>query len=322
MKKIFFMAAMAALSSLCMTSCNNDDDMGSTSAPCNSKGTPIKFNVTLDDFSSRAATTKTAWQTNDAVGITAYLGNTSAAGVYTNSQVNTKVTFDGNLWNPARNISLYQAPAYISAYSPYNAEISDPTDISVTNAVDWLYAPLSTAKAITAGTPKVTIKMNHAFAIVKYTLVNDGYTGPGKLTKAEIKSNGYGTAASLNSTTGKLNNITGLDVATVAEYASGKFVANSGDKQSDMFMVVPVVGNEEQITFTLTVDGQKYVSTMKIALNQGMIYEFPLKITDTGIDFNGGGEGGEGGDGDGNGTVIIMPWTTENVNSSNLNAAN
>lgn len=319
--KTFMMAAFAAVTIFTTASCEDDVTNVYVNTGTVPEASALKLSVNLDDYAAtRAVDTKTAWNANDAIGVTIYNGNTSSSGIYTNSVANTRFTFDGSLWNPERTIALYQSSAYVSAYSPYSADVTDPTAIDVDNTVDWLYAPLASATPVNAGSPMAVINMNHAFAVVKYSLVNNGYTGPGKLTSAEITSNTYGTSASLNSTTGKLTEIKGLTTPMSAQYADGKYVANTGDKQSDMFMVVPVVGNEDVITFKLNIDGQIYTTSMKITLNQGMIYEFPLKITDTGLNFNGNGEGGEGGDGEGNGMVIILPWNTHNLADSNLTA--
>ncbi len=110
-------------------------------------------------------------------------------------------------WNLSKTVCISCLKAKIYAYSPFSAIESDLTGTGETaqillnipgnqemrDQVDYLYAsqdkhlPVGGSDIININ-PDVTLRLNHALALVSFVIYKDNYSGAGVLTQFEIKN--------------------------------------------------------------------------------------------------------------------------------------
>ena len=171
---------------------------------------------------------------------------------------------------------LSTAKATIHSYYPYDESVYDVTaiPIEVTSEVqkDWMWGTPATDIDNTNNTAVIT--MNHALAAVKLNIKKENYFGAGKVTSVSFNSNGAGTSAVMNATTGALSNVKGAGYT----FESTKEFTIGNEATAVSFIAVPT-NTAAPLTLDVIVDGkQMKVQTADVTLQAGNIYECNLSM--------------------------------------------
>ena len=183
---------------------------------------------------------------------------------------------DSQVWNTTSDIMLSTAKATIHSYYPYDESVYDVTaiPIEVTSEVqkDWMWGTPATDIDNTNNTAVIT--MNHALAAVKLNIKKENYFGAGKVTSVSFNSNGAGTSAVMNATTGALSNVKGAGYT----FESTKEFTIGNEATAVSFIAVPT-NTAAPLTLDVIVDGRHMkVQTADVTLQAGNIYECNLSM--------------------------------------------
>ena len=160
---------------------------------------------------------------------------------------NNKATLLENGWKVEKNIYLNEKGGTMKSYYPYNAEVTQPTQIPVESATqtDYLY---SRSITVNAENPVVTLQMQHALALVKLVIKKDGYLGEGDVTGVSLQ--GINTEGTLDISTGEI-----LISKTGNESYKGSF------RLTDEPLIIGIIALPQTVTSTtvlLMIDGERY----------------------------------------------------------------
>lgn len=171
---------MAAVAIFAMSACNNETD---EQAPQKGKQ-PVQFQMTMSGSTRTTTGTDasriTEWAEGDSVGIFVYKQGESTNPVATNA----KYVLTGDKWIAAVGSEIYAEEAYdYYAYYPYQADVTDPTQISVSamadqstvNGADYGKSDIlaSQNKSVAAGALSVPLLFKHMFAMVEVKVEGD-----------------------------------------------------------------------------------------------------------------------------------------------------
>ena len=184
---------------------------------------------------------------------------------------------DAQKWNAASDVLLSATVANVNSYYPYDESVTDITSIpiEVTSEVqkDWMWGtPVS---GMDNKNYSATINMNHALAAVKLNIKKENYFGAGKVTSVSFNSNGAGTSAIMNATTGALADIKGAGYT----FESTKEFTIGNEATSVSFIAVPI-GIAAPLIINFEIDGKLMsVQTPDVTLLPGNIYECNLSCS-------------------------------------------
>ena len=168
MKKYFKLFALTLIGAISFTACNNELIDSNGNIPGAEKEIKIIAGINgLSRTESADGSLATTFVTNDEIGIFVYEGDKA---VYSN----VKYVYNGTSWTSENAIKAKSGVQYkYYAYYPYNAEVTDAANVSVTvkadqsggyNKEDFLTAQNTEAAA---GAENITLNFNHAFSLVQ-----------------------------------------------------------------------------------------------------------------------------------------------------------
>lgn len=215
----------------------------------------------------------------------------SSVGLFVTDQ--TGVTYDGvevsnvkytaagegasQSWSAVSDIMLSGTKGTLKGYYPYSESVTDITAIPVeaTSEIqnDWMWAtPIGN---LNYKYYNATVKMNHALAAVRLSVIRKTATDDAEITSITFKSNAAASEAVLNATNGALSSISG----TGAKYTASETFTASDVKKSFDFITVPA-GVSAPIAVELTVNGSKMTAESDpVLLEAGNLYEYTLVIS-------------------------------------------
>ena len=168
------------------------------------------------------------------------------------------------------------------AYYPYDAAVTDYTNLPVKAGTDNDYMYSGVIGQLSNANPSANFTMKHALTGINVFLKKGSYTGPGNVTSVEISSEGFGNYGILNAGTGGLSDIAGKNTS-IQNTINMNLTSGGTD---NFLMVVPDVSvKAKPITIKVTIDGTSYTKTCNMATEykQGYIYKFPLTLNATGL---------------------------------------
>ena len=209
---------------------------------------------------------------------------------------------DSQVWNTTSDIMLSTAKATIHSYYPYDESVYDVTAIPIeaTSEVqkDWMWGTPATDIDNTNNTAVIT--MNHALAAVKLNIKKENYFGAGKVTSVSFNSNGAGTSAVMNATTGALSNVKGAGYT----FKSTKEFTIGNEATAVSFIAVPT-NTAAPLTLDVIVDGKHMkVQTADVTLQAGNIYECNLSMNISVLSIS---------------KLNVTKWTVEQMGDVELN---
>lgn len=249
------------------------------------------------------------FNSGDSIGISVVNKNVSKSTYrWLNKKYISSGTATAQTWSTAGgNIGLQQDTALLSVCHPYHSSL-DPTAVPVdcNTGIDYLYAAYRDWTGygfLNYVHPLVKVTLSHSQAIIILKYINNGYIGgSNRLYGVKISGTSMGMKGILNTTTGKVSDIT--DSWDHEMTSSPKVLPGYGSTEAvaiDTCFVIPTGVQDGQLTFVLNIDGyERSVTTSKV-LQPGYIYEFPLK-------YKGPESPIESGD------TEIEPWNSSNVN--------
>ena len=223
-----------------------------------------------------------------------------------NTVANVKYTAagegDSQNWNTISEIMLSTTKATIQSYYPYDESVTDITSIPIeaTSEVqkDWMWGTPATDIDNTNNTAVIT--MNHALAAVKLNIKKENYFGAGKVTSVSFSSNGAGTSAVMNATTGALSNVKGAGYT----FESTKEFTIGNEATAVSFIAVPT-NTAAPLTLDVIVDGRHMkVQTADVTLQAGNIYECNLSMNISVLSIS---------------KLNVTKWTVEQMGDVELN---
>lgn len=209
---------------------------------------------------------------------------------------------ESQVWNTTSDIMLSTAKATIHSYYPYDESIYDVTAIPIeaTSEVqkDWMWG--TPATNIDNTNNNAVITMNHALAAVRLNIKKENYFGQGKVTSVSFNSNGVGTSALMDATTGTLTNIKKAGYT----FESTKEFTLSNEATAISFITVPT-GTAAPLTVDVIVDGRHMkVQTADVTLQAGNIYECNLSMNIAALSIS---------------KLNVTKWTVEQMGDVELN---
>ena len=232
----------------------------------------------------------------------------SSVGLFVTDQ--TGVTYDGvevsnvkytaagegasQTWSAVSDIMLSGTKGTLKGYYPYSESVTDITAIPVeaTSEIqnDWMWA--TPVENLNYKYYNATVKMNHALAAVRLSVIRKTATDEAEITSITFKSDAAASEAVLNATNGALSSISG----TGAKYTVSETFTASDAKKSFDFITVPA-GVSAPIAVELTVNGSKMTAESDpVLLEAGNLYEYTLVISvNEGLSMN---------------TLSVTEWST------------
>ena len=215
----------------------------------------------------------------------------SSVGLFVTDQ--TGITYDGvevsnvkytaagegasQTWSAVSDIMLSGTKGTLKGYYPYSESVTDITAIPVeaTSEIqnDWMWA--TPVGNLNYKYYNATVKMNHALAAVRLSVIRKTATDEAEITSITFKSDAAAREAVLNATNGALSSISG----TGAKYTASETFTASDVKKSFDFITVPA-GVSAPIAVELTVNGSKMTAESDpVLLEAGNLYEYTLVIS-------------------------------------------
>lgn len=304
MKTFRFFASMAVAA--LFASCTNDEN------PADSIQY-LRVDAEVNEaIQSRAIKTGTTFSNGDKIGVSLYeSGKTTYDG---NTWNNAEYTFDGTEWNPTAAPGLSSTEGSAIAYYPYDSKVTDLTQIAISangytttdSQTDWMYCE-SEATGLKNSNPTADFSMKHAGSIIQINLTKDAtFDATATLSKVSVKSEAFGTAATMNAGGGALSEINNASSPVIS--ASGLGATITATATSISLIVLPdVTAQNKKVYVTATINGADYNAEVSLtSIKQGLRYEFPINLTATGLAV---------------GTVSLSDWqagTTGTSGTTNL----
>lgn len=314
MKKNFvLMAALAA--GVAFTACQNDDEVNS-----NDNQLPVALNLesvglktTVD---SRAGITATAFTSGESLGLYIYNGTfgtayNTGAGTNLPSTVNVPYTQSESGWIATNPIILSSTVGTVWAYYPYVSDYSgDGTNVPVTvndtqtcqsvgnkdvsDQYDYMYSDPESDLSNKSGKNEVSLKMNHALAMVSFKFVQDDeveYPGEGIVNSIVLKNaegfekliTGEGV---MNISTGEAKP-TGTAAGTITlTPAEESLLDVTEESKCPRMLVYPIASiPSKNLELDVTVDGSPYnveiTTDMLNSFVKGNNYQFTFELKGT-----------------------------------------
>ena len=196
--------------------------------------TSITAHTEVNDGESRGVVA--TFQKDDEIGI-----------FYNDTCINRKLTFNGTDWT-GHNITLSSTAKSLYCYFPYNSTIKshDAVPVSIESQTDYLIGSASVSELV----PNASVKMKHAFSLVRVTLEKNNYDGAGHIES--VTWSGVYKSANLNAITNSL--------VPVGE--KGLFQAGGNFNVDDNIAVEAILlpaASADGISVTVKVDGEDRV---------------------------------------------------------------
>ena len=267
-------------------SCSEDIEPGFNDIETQS----LQLTVSTGTITRAELVTGTTFDSGKAIGVALLVQGTGASydnQGYSNVKYTSSGTGNGQTWAASPDIKLSSTLGQLYAYYPYSSSVTDVSYIPInlkTNEVDYMWAEeTANTKNVSNKKPTVTLSMRHALTAIRCALKRGSYTGTGKVTAIEIKSDALGTSATWNAKTGKF---TGVSGTSTGRSKTTNFNVANGATNVD-FLMIPN-GQSKTVTFKVTVDGQNYIVTSpdNVAFAAGTIYSYSLILEGHGITLN------------------------------------
>lgn len=255
----------------------------------------------------RAIKTGTTFANGDKIGVSLYeKDKTTYDG---NTWNNAEYTFNGTTWEPTTAPGLSSTEGSAIAYYPYTDGVDDLTAIAITatgytgtdSQTDWMYCEKE-ATGLKNSNPTADFSMKHAGSIIQINLTKDEtFDATATLSKVSIKSEAFGTSATMNAKGGALS---GINNGSSPEIAASDLNATITATATPISLIVlPDVNAENKdVTVTATINNATYTATVSLAsIEQGKRYEFPIELTATGLAV---------------GSVSLSDWVDGNTGTS------
>lgn len=299
MKKTLFFASMAVAA--LFASCTNDENPADSIQH-------LRVDAEVNEaIQGRAIKTGITFANGDKIGVSLYeKDKTTYDG---NTWTNAEYTFDGTNWNPTTAPGLSSTEGFAIAYYPYTDGVDDLTAIAISangytttdSQIDWMYCA-SEATGLKNSNPTADFSMKHAGSIIQINLTKDDtFDATATLSKVSIKSEAFGTSATMKANGGKLEEINNANSPEIA--ASGLSATITTTATSISLIVLPDVNAENKdVTVTAIINDATYTATVSLAsIEQGKRYEFPIELTATGLAV---------------GSVSLSDWATGTTGTS------
>ena len=211
-------------------------------------------------------------------------------GLYDNTEFfNLQYTASGEsnaqTWSSDEYASLSTTIGKVTAYYPYNPDITDWTKIPVETAsqTDYMYAKPVTGLNIVSST--ANLLMQHALTDIRVCIQKGSYTGTGAVTKITAKAPAFATNATMSAVDGTLAGVTGGGTQFETELTDAAISA--ADVTHD-FLVVPLASSTSgEVTIFVTIDGKKFTVNVPYteAFQQGYSYVYNLTLDNEALTF-------------------------------------
>ena len=194
---------------------------------------------------------------------------------------------DAQTWSSDEYASLSTTIGKVTAYYPYNPDITDWTKIPVETAsqTDYMYAKPVTGLNIVSST--ANLLMQHALTDIRVCIQKGSYTGTGAVTKITAKAPAFATNATMSAVDGTLAGVTGGGTQFETELTDAAISA--ADVTHD-FLVVPLASSTSgEVTIFVTIDGKKFTVNVPYteAFQQGYSYVYNLTLDNEALTFKG-----------------------------------
>ena len=251
------------------TACTDETDEFRT-------GTRLQLNVATAKIESRALIESATLPDGHSIGLMLVDGGgTQYDGVtYRNIKATASTGKTPQSWALQNDILLSATQGTLYGYYPYNADVTDFTQVPVESAsqTDYMYATPVTG--VDNSNEQASVAMQHALAAVRLNIVRGTYTGTGAVTSVSVKGSNVATSGKLNAKTGALSSLSGTDTDITD---SGTFTLTSGGQTKDIIFVPASTSGAP--TFMVTIDDKVYTATgTEVAYQQGCIYKYTLTI--------------------------------------------
>ena len=256
-----------------------------------SKESPLDPPVSPD---KPAATTQIVTFTTDVLtrSVVTELGESAEMNVYAKEyktlgaqdvvEGSIKSVCKSKVWTSSPEIKLKKdEKAFLYALYPYASANTDPTAVAVdaNKQIDYLYSGEGIMASYTS--PKVSLTMSHALAVMAFNVCKSSYSGAGVLQEIKVQGDKFVTTGTLN-----------VEKGTIASAKVGKLTVRCDKKLEEggwtnnlpQTFTLPNVSDGQNIALTLVVDGRDYVVLLpNVTIEQGYKYIFRLGLTDRGI---------------------------------------
>ena len=270
MKKIIISAACLAMA---LASCNQIE---TSENDC--QATPLNINV------------KTAVETKGTINNRLPIG--SSVGVFLADE--SGVTYDGQTvanvmytdtgtessqnWSAESDVMLSNTRGTVSAYYPYNEDVTDiktiPVQVTSDVQTDFMWATPVGSRYNKL--PGVGLTMNHALTAVRLHIYQAENEMAAEITSVAFSSEGAATEALLDATNGTLSSFNG----TGTQFVANETFTTSTTAKSFTFITVPT-GVAAPINIEMIVNGKKVTAVGdKVTLKAGFIHEYILYVAD------------------------------------------
>lgn len=232
MKKYLIAIAVAAVS---LASCS--EKVEPVNGTDEAKYVPVEI-ASVEIPATKAVVSGTGFSDGASIGTFLFTQNSTSTPYYSGS---TNVKYSkgsGNSWTSTTPLKVSATTGDLYAYYPYTDGVANITNISITNADDWMYAE---KKTINSSSGSVSLTMKHALAYVEVTIKKTSdYVGTANLTKITFSAPSQtkpsiAASGTFNATSGKVSG-TAADVSFTVGSDSGAEITTSGYTHDCLFI--------------------------------------------------------------------------------------
>lgn len=275
--------------------CSDDPEITSV------QGTTLQIDASLS-LPGETKALKTAWQTDDKLGLFIKADNDLAAAYYGEVTGQVVGNYNGTVWTTVPSVSLSSASAYVFSYYPYSSSVSSGSavPVEIASQTDYLYggAP-ATANNQNAS---VSLAMKHALCVLSFNVKRNGYIGTGNLTSITIRNksgqNKFVSSGTMDIATGSITG-SAYDSYTISK---SKQISESGwTTDLPMAMVVPFsTAAPSEMELEFVVDAKSYVVDVPVnrSFTAGSKYIINLTINSSTLELDAA-------------NISIIPWGSE-----------
>lgn len=281
---------LACTSALTIISCQNE----SVPSP-DIFDTPLVISANVGGYPGRSVVTGNTLANGASIGVTVVDAGDSdyQKQNYNNVCYTASVGTGGSQqWSTTTPIMLSGEAGTLYAYYPYKPDI-DIENIGINlmdnEVVDWMYA--TKISNLSNDNSHAQIKLNHALAKLKVSLVKGNFVGTGKVTNISLTSGSAAMGATLNAKTGKLSNLT--STGTKLNYSINETL---GDEPVELNLLFVPTNQTATVKIDVVVDNRHYTATADgtITSESGQSYNYTLIQNSTKVEIS---------------QVTVMPWT-------------
>ena len=260
---------------LALASCSNDDEA------VNSHSAGLNVKVALNNPGSRALITDDYFADGTEIGIfmtetdgSAYDDQTTG---YTNVSYSSTGTGASQTWTATDGaIMLSATNGKAIAYYPWNEDNDDMTAIPLETAsqTDYMY---SNSQTVNNEDTDAVFVMSHALTAVRVKIINDSYSGAGKVTQISITSTNFATAGTMDITDGTVSYTSGTEGIGVSLPVADGSKTVAGAPYTNEYMLVPT-GTNGEMEINVWMDGKLFSNKLNLtaAALSGYIYTIEL----------------------------------------------